>query len=54
MTTPTSSVLEYVTPTQEPSNRKGGFDIYLGRQPIYDRELNVFGYELLYREGLQS
>ena len=26
-------------------------DIYLARQPIYDRELNVFAYELLYRSG---
>jgi EAL and modified HD-GYP domain-containing signal transduction protein len=24
-------------------------DIYIGRQPIYDRKLNVYGYELLFR-----
>ena len=23
---------------------------YIGRQPIYDRDLNIYGYELLYRE----
>ncbi len=26
-------------------------DVFIGRQPIYDRDLNVFGYELLYRGG---
>jgi EAL and modified HD-GYP domain-containing signal transduction protein len=26
-------------------------DIFLGRQPIFDRELNCIGYELLYRSG---
>jgi len=26
-------------------------DVYLARQPIYDRELNVVAYELLYRAG---
>ena len=25
--------------------------IFLGRQPIYDRELEVHAYELLYRSG---
>ncbi|MFN2309778.1 MAG: EAL and HDOD domain-containing protein [Gammaproteobacteria bacterium] len=29
-------------------------DIYLGRQPIFDRDLNVFAYELLFRSGLQN
>lgn len=29
---------------------KGGLT-YLARQPIYDKDLNVFGYELLYRTG---
>jgi EAL and modified HD-GYP domain-containing signal transduction protein len=27
---------------------------YVARQPIFDREENVFGYELLFREGLQN
>ncbi len=26
-------------------------DVFIGRQPIYDRDLNVHGYELLYRSG---
>lgn len=26
-------------------------DLYIARQPIYDRQLNVYGYELLYRAG---
>ncbi|MFM8454675.1 MAG: EAL and HDOD domain-containing protein [Gammaproteobacteria bacterium] len=26
-------------------------EIYIGRQPIFDREQNVFGYELLFRRG---
>ena len=29
-------------------------DIYIGRQPIYDRELNVVAYELLYRSSDSS
>jgi len=27
-------------------------DAFIGRQPIYDRNLNVFAYELLYRNGI--
>lgn len=27
---------------------------YVARQPIFDREKNVFGYELLFRDGLQN
>ena len=26
-------------------------DVFIGRQPIYDRDLHVYGYELLYRSG---
>ncbi len=26
-------------------------DVFIGRQPIYDRDLHVYGYELLYRGG---
>ncbi|MBI5462001.1 MAG: HDOD domain-containing protein [Gammaproteobacteria bacterium] len=29
-------------------------DIYIGRQPIFDRDLNVFAYELLFRGGTQN
>lgn len=28
--------------------------IFIGRQPIFDRELNVFGYELLFRSGKEN
>lgn len=28
--------------------------IYIGRQPIFDRDLNVFGYELLFRSGKEN
>ena len=29
-------------------------NVYVGRQPIFDRELNVFAYELLYRSATQG
>ncbi len=29
-------------------------DIYVGRQPIYNSQLGVFGYELLFRSGTQN
>lgn len=29
-------------------------DIFIARQPIYDRKLNVYAYELLYRAGIES
>jgi len=29
-------------------------EIYVGRQPIFDRELSVYGYELLYRESAEA
>ena len=29
-------------------------DAFIGRQPIYDRNLNVFAYELLYRNGIEN
>ncbi len=29
-------------------------DIYVGRQPIYNKDLGVFGYELLFRSGTQN
>ncbi len=29
-------------------------DLYIGRQPIYDRDLSVVAYELLYRDGLDN
>ena len=28
--------------------------IYVARQPIFDRKMNVFGYELLYRESTDN
>lgn len=27
---------------------------YVARQPIFDRKENVFGYELLFRNGLEN
>jgi len=33
---------------------ESGSDIYVARQPILDRKLEVSGYELLYRSGIQS
>jgi len=34
---------------------KGGKPLcYVARQPIFDRERNVFGYELLFRDGLEN
>lgn len=29
-------------------------DIYVARQPIFDRKMNVLGYELLYRRGMNN
>jgi len=29
-------------------------DIYIGRQPIFDCDLNVFAYELLFRSGTHN
>jgi c-di-GMP-related signal transduction protein len=29
-------------------------DVYVARQPIFDRKLNVFGYELLYRKSMNN
>ena len=29
-------------------------DIFIGKQPIFDTKQNVFGYELLYRSGLEN
>lgn len=29
-------------------------DVYVARQPIFDRNMNVFGYELLYRRGMNN
>lgn len=29
-------------------------DIYVARQPIFDRDMNVFGYELLYRRSMNN
>ncbi len=29
-------------------------DIFVARQPIFDKHLQVFGYELLYRDGLEN
>lgn len=29
-------------------------DIFIGRQPIFDRDMNVFAYELLFRSGTQN
>ncbi len=32
-------------------SQEGTLDAFIGRQPIYDRNMEVFGYELLYRPG---
>lgn len=29
-------------------------DVYIARQPIFDRNLSVFGYELLYRKSMNN
>jgi len=29
-------------------------DVYVARQPIFDRNMNVFGYELLYRGSMNN
>ncbi len=29
-------------------------DVFLARQPIFDRDLNIYGYELLYRQSNQA
>jgi EAL and modified HD-GYP domain-containing signal transduction protein len=29
-------------------------DVFIARQPIFDREQNIFGYELLYRSGFEN
>ena len=29
-------------------------EVYVGRQPIFDRHSNVFGYELLYRRSMNN
>ena len=29
-------------------------DVYVARQPIFDRNMNVFGYELLYRRSMNN
>lgn len=36
--------------------RKGGdlVDIYVGRQPIFDKTMRVYGYELLYRKSMNN
>jgi EAL and modified HD-GYP domain-containing signal transduction protein len=31
-----------------------GHDVYVARQPIFDTRSNVYGYELLYRDGLEN
>ena len=28
--------------------------VYIGRQPIFDREMNIFAYELLYRDSNEN
>ncbi|MGH9494912.1 MAG: EAL and HDOD domain-containing protein [Candidatus Sulfotelmatobacter sp.] len=38
----------------DPSVRGTGRLRYVARQPIFDREQNVFGYELLFRDGWQN
>jgi len=35
-------------------NSKAGTSVFVGRQPIFDRQKNVFGYELLYRSSGQT
>ena len=29
-------------------------DVYVARQPIFDRRMNVLGYELLYRRSMNN
>ena len=39
----------------EKSDKGGDFlDVYIARQPIFDRKLAVFGYELLYRRSMNN
>ncbi|TCL62005.1 diguanylate phosphodiesterase [Hydrogenispora ethanolica] len=32
----------------------GSMDVFVARQPIFDRQLKVYGYELLFRSGLEN
>ena len=34
--------------------RNGTFDVFVARQPIFQRDLQVYGYELLYRGNLEN
>lgn len=36
------------------SHKSTGMDIFLARQPIFDDQQQVFGYELLYRSGVRN
>lgn len=36
------------------SEEQVAVDVFVGRQPIFDRELDVHAYELLFRDGLQN
>jgi EAL and modified HD-GYP domain-containing signal transduction protein len=38
-------------PTSEPAGKSLAEKIFLARQPIFDQKINVFGYELLFRDG---
>jgi c-di-GMP phosphodiesterase len=41
-------------PIPQPHQATGMQDIYIGRQAIYDRNMEVFAYELLFRSGQQN
>ncbi len=43
------SINSALTPNQENQS-----SVYIGRQPIFDREMNIFAYELLYRDSREN
>ncbi len=43
-----------VTASAVAPRAEAGCDVFVGRQPIFDRDLGVFAYELLYRAGPQA
>jgi len=40
-----------VTPEESEGESDTGIDVFVARQPIFSRNLQVYGYELLYRGG---
>ena len=37
--------------TMSPNENKAYESVYVARQPVFDRDLNVWGYELLFRSS---